>query len=564
MKARPLILLAAALVAALLAYQTVKSHCDKSNEVLASAGDRRLFRSGLGTQTTLQLEGYELHRFSLLQSAAKTWLEETLLAQEAKSQGIPVRDLIQKNIAYAPVTDEEVMKRYAALPALGSMPFEEAIAALRQTMTRDRAETAKKIYLEPLYAKYGARLHLTPPSGYENFLNRPSVNDGAPYVIPPAKPELDGGRVVSPASKGPANAPVLLEIFSDFMCPYSGRFKATADQIEKEFGNVVRIQYRHLPLSFHATADRQAEASVCAQEQGKFWPFHDALFAAQGQKNDDFLKGVASATGLDIAQFSECLSSSRYKETVARDMAEAGTRGASGTPSFFLNGRMSSGALPYESVKPAIEWLLNPRGPYPLAPQPAQNAQAAAPAPAEDKREYTFSADELTGRPTLGPAKAPVHLVEYIDFNCGYCKKADETVGRLLQQYPKDIRLTSLQYSRSPLGAEPSAAEAALCANDQGKYPEYKTLLFGEFWGKRAAADLFAAAERAKLKAGDFKACLDSKKYRSLIEADTKGATEKGVPGTPTFFVNGKKIIGAQPYETFDAAVAEALKKKKD
>ena len=123
----------------------------------------------------------------------------------------------------------------------------------------------------------------------------------------------------------------------------------------EQYAGKVRLVFRHFPLDFHEKAPKAAEASLCANEQKKFWEFHDVMFKNQEKLSIDDLKGHATSIGLDAAKFGECLDSGKMKKTVDEDMAAGKKVGVSGTPAFFINGTMLSGAQPIEAFKEVID-----------------------------------------------------------------------------------------------------------------------------------------------------------------------------------------------------------------
>jgi protein-disulfide isomerase len=116
----------------------------------------------------------------------------------------------------------------------------------------------------------------------------------------------------------------------------------------------VRLVYRHYPLPFHKSARPAAEAAACANAQGKFWEYHDKVFAA-ASLDDASLKKIAGEAGLDQAKFDACLAGKEQSARVEKDMADGGAVGVRGTPAFFINGRMISGAQPFEKFKVIID-----------------------------------------------------------------------------------------------------------------------------------------------------------------------------------------------------------------
>jgi len=164
---------------------------------------------------------------------------------------------------------------------------------------------------------------------------------------------------------GKADAPVTIVEFSDFQCPFCRRFWAdTYTQLKEEYIDTgkVRLVFRDYPLPFHDAATPSALAANCANEQGKFWQYHDKMFIEQekqGQGTVTYgateLKAWAQQLGLNTAQFNQCLDSKKYADEVAADTAAGSAAGVSGTPSFFVNGQLLVGAQPFASFKAIID-----------------------------------------------------------------------------------------------------------------------------------------------------------------------------------------------------------------
>ncbi|MBU0648932.1 DsbA family protein [Patescibacteria group bacterium] len=157
--------------------------------------------------------------------------------------------------------------------------------------------------------------------------------------------------------KGPENAKVTLIEYSDFECPYCANHYDTSKQILENFGDDVRLIFRHFPLSFHPNAQGAALASECAAEQGKFWEMYDKIFAANksGTMSIAAWKQAAKDLGLDTTKFNDCLDTEKYADQITAQMQDALEAGVGGTPATFVNGYMVSGALPYESFAQIIE-----------------------------------------------------------------------------------------------------------------------------------------------------------------------------------------------------------------
>ena len=185
-------------------------------------------------------------------------------------------------------------------------------------------------------------------------------NAGAQPNIPTGVANVNAEDYVDDdPSLGKANAPVTIVEFSDFQCPYCSKFRdQTFDQIKQQYIDTgkVRFVYRDFPLrSIHPMAQKAAEASECADEQGKFWEMHDKLFAGQASFSVDSFKQWAKDLSLDTTQFNNCLDSGKYKSETDKDLADAQKVGGQGTPYFLVGNTQLSGAYPFDSFKQAID-----------------------------------------------------------------------------------------------------------------------------------------------------------------------------------------------------------------
>ena len=161
---------------------------------------------------------------------------------------------------------------------------------------------------------------------------------------------------------GDADAPVTIVEVSDFQCPFCERFYSqTYLALKEDYVDTgkVKIVFRDFPLSFHPEAEPSAIAAECANEQGKFWEFHDLIFENQGSMSASAYLQWAEEIGLDMDQFSECVDTQKYKSEVADDYNDGGRLGITGTPGFFVNGELVTGAQPYSVFAAAIEAALS-------------------------------------------------------------------------------------------------------------------------------------------------------------------------------------------------------------
>jgi protein-disulfide isomerase len=158
-------------------------------------------------------------------------------------------------------------------------------------------------------------------------------------------------------SFGPKNAKVTLVEFSDFHCPFCKRVNPTLEQLMKNYQGKIRRIWRQYPLPMHAGADRTAEASECANEQDKFWEYHDKLFEVQGASSFDeaSLMSLAEQAGLNKKKFEKCLASGKHKDLIQKEIEAGNQAGVRGTPAVFVNGRLVSGAQPYENFDRIVQ-----------------------------------------------------------------------------------------------------------------------------------------------------------------------------------------------------------------
>ena len=154
-----------------------------------------------------------------------------------------------------------------------------------------------------------------------------------------------------------APAAVTVTEFSDFQCPYCKRAASVVEQLRQSYGDKVKFVFKQMPLPMHKQAFKAAQASVCAGEQGKFWEYHDRLFAGD-DLSVDVLNRTSAEVGLNVAAFSQCLESQASRAMVEKDIAEAERLGVRGTPTFFVDGEAITGAATLAALKRKIDGVL--------------------------------------------------------------------------------------------------------------------------------------------------------------------------------------------------------------
>jgi protein-disulfide isomerase len=293
-------------------------------------------------QVGMQLKQCEMqaksNRYNALNASLQNLVRERLVAAEAEKAGQSVEDYraAELDSRIAEVTDADVEAFFNENQArIGNRTIEQIGDQIRQFLTTQNRTEAEEAFYGALEAKYEVAMLLEPP--------RVEVAAEGP-------------------SAGPDNAPVTIVEFSDFQCPFCSRVNPTLDQVKETYGKNVRVVFRQFPLNNHPQAQKAAEASLCADDQGKFWEMHDAMFANQQQLAVDNLKAQAAELGMDAEQFNQCLDSDKYADKVAADMKDGVAAGVSGTPAMFINGVMVSGAVPYEQVAEVIDAELKRKG----------------------------------------------------------------------------------------------------------------------------------------------------------------------------------------------------------
>jgi protein-disulfide isomerase len=155
--------------------------------------------------------------------------------------------------------------------------------------------------------------------------------------------------------KGPESAKLAIVEFVDLQCPFCRRVGPTLERVQEEYGDQVRIVFKHLPLRIHPKAFAAHRAAEAAHRQGKFWEMHDAILENQRAMEPETFVEYAERIGLDMEKFKADVASQDVKRRVNKDAAEANRLGVTGTPGFFINGRFLSGAQPFESFKRLID-----------------------------------------------------------------------------------------------------------------------------------------------------------------------------------------------------------------
>jgi protein-disulfide isomerase len=262
-------------------------------------------------------------------------INDMLIEQAAKAKGVNPTQYTEAEVGrrVKPVTEEEVVAFFQenqgqmqgrGLAAMGP--------AIRRYLDDERRTTAYQAFVAEL-RKAGPAVSM--------------VLDAPRFTVAVAADD---------PALGPANAPVTLVEFSDFQCPFCLRVAPTLKRLRQTYGDRIRIVWKDFPLTqIHPEAFKAAEAAHCARDQGKFWEYHDVLFANQQALQPDALKKYAADLALNTATFNTCLDTAKYGDRVQEQMGIGNGLGVGSTPSTFVNGRLVSGAVPYETFAAIID-----------------------------------------------------------------------------------------------------------------------------------------------------------------------------------------------------------------
>ncbi len=444
----------------------------------------------------------------------------------------------------------------------GALPFESFKLVIDAQLRRANAALASGVQRKDLYESL--------------------VKDGqsGPPVAPPAAAPAPQARNVEPGdgpSTGAKKAKVTIVEWSDFQCPYCARVEPTLQQILSTYKDDVRIVWRNEPLSFHPNAMPAAKAAMAAFRQGndKFWKMHGLMFANQSQLSEAKYEEWAQQIGLDVDRWRKDKDSAEVAALIGKDSSYAQQVGADGTPSFFINGKFISGALPYESFKSVIDDQIKKADELlkkgvkheklyaALVDENVKAAGGSAQAAAAPAAEQKFDI-QPGNAPAKGPRNAPVTIVEWSDFQCPYCGRAQPALKQIMDQYAGKVRLV---WKNQPLSFHPNAmpaAEAAMAAYELGGSDKFWKMhdKFFENQGQLSPAFYEQVAKEIGLDVPKWKAAVESRSGLATIQADMTAGGAVGANGTPTFFINGRRLVGAMPFESFKAIIDAELSNK--
>jgi protein-disulfide isomerase len=438
----------------------------------------------------------------------------------------------------------------------GALPIEVFQEAIDETMKQAKAVLDKGTPRDDLYVTV-SKINFTPP-GSESASeepNEPPEDTTSVWKVP----------VGASPSKGPAAAPVTLVFFGDFQCPFCAQADATVKLVEKEYEGKLRVVWKNFPLSMHPRAEPAAELAFEARaEKGDagFWNAHDRLFASQVDLGDESLLQIAGEMGLDRAKVKRAIEQHTHRAAIQADQRLGVEIEAEGAPQTFINGRRIVGAQPAGAFRALIQAELDhaaamvKSGTAPAAVYETILAEGKTGTKPEQKTIELPAA--LAKLPVRGPANAKVSIVEFADFQCSYCIRAESTVRTLIDEHGGNVQLV---WINRPLDMHPHAEMAAEAAEEAyrqkgnaGFWPLHDALFaHGHEANGLTLESILGYTTAQKLDADRMRAALTPvdkapAAHRAIVDRDGKVADAAGFNGTPTFVIvgpAGKKATGS-------------------
>lgn len=388
-------------------------------------------------------------------------------------------------------------------------------------------------------------------------------------------------------SRGPAAAPVVLVVASEFQCPFCSRLGQTLGDLERANPGALRVLFVHFPLDFHAQARPAALWAQAAHRQGLFWPMHDQLFARQRSLGDDAFAEAAQAAGLDAVVGRRDLVDPRLWAHVQGDMQAMQALGVRGTPTTFINGVQLGGAQPLEKFQAAVDaaladpprpgestaqhwerrqpgrgaklaqWLAD-RQPLPALPPPVDAAEDEK-APAEIATVWQVPVDPAVDAIRGDGPEVELTAVVWSDLQCPFCSRFAKTLTELSARYPGKLRLVFKHHPLPFHKQAPAAHRAMLAAGRQGKAWAFHDGVFAR--GALDEAALREVATQLGLDLARWDKDRADPALAAQIDADLRAAQPIGVDGTPTTFVNGRRVLGAVPLQDLIDVAEQELKR---
>jgi protein-disulfide isomerase len=297
---------------------------------VATVGNYKITEQDLDNRLRSQLSVLEIQLYDLKRNAVDRMADDYLLQMAAKRAHLSVDAYLKREIDAKVVVppDAEIRKLYDQQKGSSNVSYDQAKPLLIAAMKDQQRQQLRNDLMNRLRSEQGFKMLLKAP--------RFEVATGDLPAL------------------GPANAPVTIVEFGDFQDPFSKQSTLALKQVQAKYGDKVRLLFANWPSPSHPNAMQAALAARCANEQGQFWAFHDALFADPSKLGPADLKATAAKLKLDTGKFNDCLDKKKYEAAVNKEIAEGQSLGVDGTPAFFVNGRPILGPQPAQKFAEVI------------------------------------------------------------------------------------------------------------------------------------------------------------------------------------------------------------------
>lgn len=280
-------------------------------------------------------EQHQEQMYQIRRQALNSIVEKRILEAKAKASGKSADDFLKSELLdkITNPTDVEIQTVYDDAKASGRQlpPFAELKEQITAYLKQQKSQTATQAFYDKLKSEAKVEIFLKP---YQP--SRVNVEAKGP-------------------SRGPDKAPITIVEFSDFECPFCSKGEEVISEVMAAYKDKIKIVFRDFPLPMHSHAPKAAEAAHCANDQGKYWEMHAKLFANQKSLEVASLKEYAKVLNLDLDKFSKCLDSGEKAKLVEENQKVGTDLGITGTPAFFVNGILISGAQPMQAFKDIID-----------------------------------------------------------------------------------------------------------------------------------------------------------------------------------------------------------------
>ncbi len=304
-----------------------------SKDVVATIDGKQITYGELDEAMRPQLYRLEERIYAMKLNTLNELVSKKIMDEEAKKQGITVEELLKKEVKSKSQIDEKEVNEFYNR-------FKDRI----QGTDAEKKKQLREIFLSRKERETEA-----------NFMENLKRNHKVDILLQPPEPLTVDVSADDDPYKGSKQAPVTIIEFSDFQCPYCKKATETIKEVVDSYKGKVKLVFRDFPLPMHKDAELASIASECADDQDKFWDYHDKLFANQQALDVSALKKYAGELKLNMNKFNKCLDSKKYKDEVAKDREDGEKAGVSGTPAFFVNGKFVAGLKPADYFKKLID-----------------------------------------------------------------------------------------------------------------------------------------------------------------------------------------------------------------